>query len=111
MKLGYTVTKVLDRGVIESVGPYGLSTVLGNTGFNISRLDTGIVTSYALYIVLGFISILFIVLPYLLTGAPNLIGLDSSISTPYTILANNITEIRLLIVLSAALVFATRTQN
>ena len=111
MKLGYTVTKVLDRGVIESVGPYGLSTVLGNTGFNISRLDTGIVTSYALYIVLGFISILFIVLPYLLTGAPNLIGLDSSISTPYTIFANNITEIRLLIVLSAALVFATKAQN
>jgi NADH-ubiquinone oxidoreductase chain 5 len=62
MKLGYTVTKVLDRGVIEAVGPYGLSTVLSNTGLNISKLDTGIVTSYALYIVLGFISILFIVL-------------------------------------------------
>jgi NADH-ubiquinone oxidoreductase chain 5 len=62
MKLGYTITKVLDKGVIEALGPSGLSTVLSNTGLNISKLDTGIVTSYALYIVLGFISILFIVL-------------------------------------------------
>ena len=109
MKLGYTVTKVLDRGVIESVGPYGLSSVLTTTGFNISRLDTGIVTSYALYIVLGFISILFIVLlPIFITttsfgaeGAAN--GANS-----YSIITENMTEIRLLIILTTALIFAPR---
>ena len=43
------------------MGPYGLSNVLFNTGKNISKLDTGIVTSYALYIVLGLISLIFLV--------------------------------------------------
>src|ERR1700743_3549875 len=60
LKLGYVVTKVLDRGVIELLGPFGLSSVLTNAGVNIGKLDTGIVTSYALYIVLGLITILFI---------------------------------------------------
>jgi NADH-ubiquinone oxidoreductase chain 5 len=87
MKLGYTVTKVLDRGVLESVGPFGLSNVLGNTGFNISKLDTGIVTSYALYIVLGFISILFVVFI-----SPS-VAIDS---------------IRLLLILFASLIFAVK---
>jgi hypothetical protein len=68
LKLGYVVTKVLDRGVIELLGPYGLSSVLINTGVKIGKLDTGIVTSYALYIVLGLISILFILfLPVLIS--------------------------------------------
>jgi len=60
LKLGYTIAKVLDRGVIEVVGPFGISDFLFNTGKNISKWDTGIVTSYALYIVLGLISMLFI---------------------------------------------------
>jgi NADH-ubiquinone oxidoreductase chain 5 len=95
MKLGYTVTKVLDRGVIEAVGPFGLSTVLSNTGFNISRLDTGIVTSYALYIVLGLISILLIIfLPVFLSSY-----------SPYGAYIG--TEIRLVIILAAALLFAS----
>lgn len=101
MKLGYTVTKVLDRGVIESVGPYGLSSVLTTTGFNISKLDTGIVTSYALYIVLGFISILFIVLFPIFITTPSLNGANS-----YSIITENMTEIRLLIILTTALIFA-----
>jgi NADH-ubiquinone oxidoreductase chain 5 len=103
MKLGYTVTKVLDRGVIESVGPYGLSSVLTTTGFNISRLDTGIVTSYALYIVLGFISILFIVLLPIFITTTSLNGANS-----YSIITENMTEIRLLIILTTALIFAPR---
>lgn len=97
MKLGYTVTKVLDRGVIEAVGPYGLSTILSNTGLNISKLDTGIITSYALYIVLGFISILFIVF------SP--IFINSGANT-YSIISENLNEIRLLIILFASLLFA-----
>lgn len=102
MKLGYTITKVLERGVIEAIGPYGLSTVLSNTGLNISKLDTGIVTSYALYIVLGFISILFIVfLP---------IFIYSGVNT-YGIISDNLTEIRLLIILFASLLFAVSSQT
>ena len=97
MKLGYTVSKVLDKGVLEAVGPYGLSTVLSNTGLSISKLDTGIVTSYALYIVLGFISILFVTfLPVLLYP---------------TYASTGLTEIRLLLILATSLLFAISTRN
>lgn len=82
LKLGYTVTKVLDKGVIEMIGPFGLSKGLGSTGFNISRLDTGVITSYALYIVLGLIvlfSLIFLVSPLFIYS--NILFVDNSINT------------------------------
>ncbi|YP_001504356.1 NADH dehydrogenase subunit 5 (mitochondrion) [Pleurotus ostreatus] len=56
--LGYTISKELWGFVL---GPYGLSTAFTNTGKNIAKLDTGIVTTYALYITLGLLSLLFVV--------------------------------------------------
>ena len=50
LQLGYFVSKVLDRGVIELIGPYGLSNNLIGTGNTLSKADTGIITYYALYI-------------------------------------------------------------
>lgn len=61
LNYGYFITNVLEKGVFEIMGPHGLSNVLFKTGNNISKLDTGIVTSYALYIVLGIISLIFLV--------------------------------------------------
>ena len=61
LQLGYFVSKVLDRGVIEFIGPYGLSNTLNNTGNNISKLDTGVITTYSLYITLGLLSLVFLV--------------------------------------------------
>jgi len=61
LNYGYYITNVLEKGVFEVMGPHGLSYVLFNTGNKISKLDTGIVTSYALYIVLGIISLIFLV--------------------------------------------------
>ena len=61
LNYGYYITNVLEKGLFEIMGPYGLSNVLFKTGNNISKLDTGIITSYALYIVLGLISLLFLV--------------------------------------------------
>ena len=86
LKLGYIISKVLDRGVIELVGPYGLSNVLSKTGTNISKLDTGVITTYSLYITLGLLSLLFLVF------APVL--LDTSLFS----------EIRLFIIYLASLV-------
>ena len=57
---------MLDRGVIELVGPYGISTILTKTGVNIGKLDTGVVTTYSLYITLGLLSLLFLVFAPLL---------------------------------------------
>jgi len=96
LKLGYTVSKVLDRGIIELVGPFGISKLLMNTAANISRLDTGIVTSYALYIVLGLIIILFILFyPVILNST--LLSYDQLLNN------SNITEMRLIIIFISSL--------
>ena len=61
-KLGYNISKKIDRGTIELVGPYGLSNSIFNIGKDLSKLDTGIITTYALYITIGllfFISFVF----------------------------------------------------
>jgi NADH-ubiquinone oxidoreductase chain 5 len=61
LKLGYTISKEIDRGAIELLGPYGLSNYLNNTGNNLAKLDTGIITTYSLYITLGLLALLFLV--------------------------------------------------
>ena len=61
LQLGYFVSKVLDRGVIEFLGPYGLGNTLSKTGDNIGKLDTGVITTYSLYITLGLLSLVFVV--------------------------------------------------
>ncbi|MGV2348398.1 MAG UNVERIFIED_CONTAM: hypothetical protein MIO30_32095 [Methylobacterium ajmalii] len=69
MGVGYVVSKVLDRGVIETVGPYGLTTLLQSTGRSIAQYDTSVVTGYALYIVIGYLSlVLLLAAPYVLPG-------------------------------------------
>lgn len=60
LRLGHVISKVIDRGVIELVGPYGFSTVLTNAGRSVANYDTGVITSYALYIILGLISFIFL---------------------------------------------------
>jgi NADH-ubiquinone oxidoreductase chain 5 len=56
LRLGGQTTKILDRGSVEVIGPYGLEKGLSNLSKNLSSLDTGVVTSYALYILIGFTS-------------------------------------------------------
>ena len=62
-KLGGHTTKVLDKGSIELLGPYGLEKGLLRLSSNLSKLDTGVITSYALYILIGLI--LYILIPYI----------------------------------------------
>ena len=62
----YFISKVLDRGVLEWVGPYGLSSSFKNSGEVISKLDTGVVTTYSLYITLSLLSFVMIVFSPLL---------------------------------------------
>ena len=86
LQLGYYISKVLDRGVIELIGPYGLSSTLTDSGINIAKLDTGVVTTYSLYITLCLLYLLFLVF------APILI--DTSL----------LTELRLFIIYISALI-------
>lgn len=60
LKLGYIISKLLDKGLIELVGPFGLTEGSYFASYNLTQLDTGVITTYALYITLGLISILFI---------------------------------------------------
>jgi NADH-ubiquinone oxidoreductase chain 5 len=53
--LSYNISKELDRGALELLGPYGLSNTLYNFGRNLSKFDTGIITTYALYITIGLL--------------------------------------------------------
>lgn len=60
LTLGGQTTKVLDKGAIELVGPFGLEKALISFSKNLTKLSTGVVTSYALYILVGLISFIFI---------------------------------------------------
>src|SRR5271154_5186019 len=62
-KLGGQTTKVIDKGSVELLGPYGLEKGLITLSRNIASLDTGVITSYALYILVGLI--FYILIPYL----------------------------------------------
>jgi NADH-ubiquinone oxidoreductase chain 5 len=53
-KLGYKVSEELDKGVIELVCPYGISNLLTKTAKNLAKLDTGLIPSYIIYILSGF---------------------------------------------------------
>ena len=70
LSLGGQTTKVLDKGSVELLGPYGLEKGLVNLSRNIASLDTGVITSYALYILVGLI--FYILTPYLYISDNNL---------------------------------------
>ena len=71
LKLGGQTTKVIDKGSIELIGPYGLEKGLTTLSKNISRLDTGVITSYALYILVGLT--FYMLIPYLFVIDNNLL--------------------------------------
>jgi NADH-ubiquinone oxidoreductase chain 5 len=55
LKLGGQTTKILDKGAVEYIGPYGLELGLTTLSKNIHKLDASVITNYALYILSGFI--------------------------------------------------------
>lgn len=63
LSLGGQTTKILDKGSVELIGPYGLEKGLINLSKSITSLDTGVITSYALYILIGLI--FYILVPYI----------------------------------------------
>lgn len=60
LHLGGQTTKVLDKGSVENIGPFGLERSFINLSKSLTKLSTGVVTSYALYILIGLISFIFI---------------------------------------------------
>lgn len=69
LKLGGQTTKVLDKGAIEYIGPYGLELGLTSLSKNIHKLDSSVITNYALYILSGLI--VYILITYFSHGILN----------------------------------------
>jgi NADH-ubiquinone oxidoreductase chain 5 len=65
LNLGSQTTKVIDKGSVELLGPFGLEVGLLNLSKAISSLDTGVITSYALYVLIGLI--FYVLIPYFLS--------------------------------------------
>jgi len=61
-KLGGQTVKSLDKGSVELLGPYGLEIGLVKLSISLSKLDSGVITTYALYILIGLIS--YLLMPY-----------------------------------------------
>lgn len=56
LRLGHSLSKVFDRGILEAMGPYGLQrnfTVSGNLA---GVYSTGVLTDYAMFIVLAMLA-------------------------------------------------------
>lgn len=70
LNFGYTTNKILDRGAIELVGPYGLVNMFKNASKRITSLDSGFIPSYAIYIFSGLI--LFLILIFFI-GDPKIL--------------------------------------
>jgi NADH-ubiquinone oxidoreductase chain 5 len=60
LKLGGQSTKILDKGSVEYLGPYGLEVSLIYIGNKLAKLDSGIITTYALYILSGLVLYIFV---------------------------------------------------
>ena len=73
LKLGGQTTRDMDKGIIEKVGPNGLQKTFTDISQRINSLSSGIVTVYALYILIGLLS--FISILYLTYSKDNYIEL------------------------------------
>jgi NADH-ubiquinone oxidoreductase chain 5 len=60
LQLGYVLSKVIDKGAIELIGPFGLTEGSYSASTILSKLDNGVITTYALYMTLGLTSLLFV---------------------------------------------------
>lgn len=58
LTMGGQTSKDMDKGIVETFGPYGLQKKFKEISKSINNLSTGIVTSYALYILVSFLFIL-----------------------------------------------------
>ena len=62
LQLGYHVTyKTIDRGIIEILGPFGISNMIFSISFNLNKLHSGYIYHYVLYFVISLVLIIFLI--------------------------------------------------
>jgi NADH-ubiquinone oxidoreductase chain 5 len=57
---GYILSKIIDRGSIELLGPYGFILFFSNLSKNITRFDYGSIVTYSTIIVCGLLFFIFV---------------------------------------------------
>lgn len=67
MSLGYILSKYLDRGALEYLGPYGLTMLNNNLSARLNKLDDGIITNYASYMIISILFINILLFTYFIT--------------------------------------------
>jgi len=102
--LANTISKEIDRGAIELLGPYGLSNYFTKIGNNLAKLDTGVITTYSLYITLALIALLIIVFAPIFN---NSIGMENS----FNVISASAEEIRLFIIYIATTIVVLSSKN
>jgi NADH-ubiquinone oxidoreductase chain 5 len=55
LTMGGQTSKDMDKGIVETFGPFGLQNKFTEISNSINNLSTGIVTNYALYILIGLL--------------------------------------------------------
>lgn len=65
LNLGYIFSKVLDKGVLEILGPLGITHVFTTISNRVNKLDTGSIPTYALFIVIGALGLIILSLYHL----------------------------------------------
>ena len=58
LTFGFITSKILDKGVLELLGPRGLTQVLTTTSNKIVSFDTGSITQYALFIFISAVGLI-----------------------------------------------------
>jgi NADH-ubiquinone oxidoreductase chain 5 len=61
LEFGYITAKTIDRGVLELLGPYGLTNLLSQTARNWAKLDTGFIPHYTLLMLIGLLAFIIFV--------------------------------------------------
>jgi NADH-ubiquinone oxidoreductase chain 5 len=87
LKLGGQTTKVLDKGSVEYIGPFGLEKGFLNISKTISDFNTGVITTYALYTLTSLI--LYMFSSVYLNGAIFILILFTSLSLVLRASSNN----------------------
>lgn len=79
LSLGYTISKYLDRGALEYVGPNGLSLLNYNLSAKLNKLDDGVITNYISYMIILFLFINLLLFTYFISNHDNIFNISTNI--------------------------------
>jgi NADH-ubiquinone oxidoreductase chain 5 len=64
LNFGYITGKLLDRGVFETIGPFGIIQMFITISNRIISIDTGFLPQYALYIFMGSLGLMVVIMNF-----------------------------------------------